>query len=579
MIRTKKPVSVSEITVMKETNSAWVRNQPHYIAFLFIAWLILIIPLIDTKIIPGHDYVFHVSRILNIADGLREGVFPLRVYADNEIFWGTPLGIFYPCLFLYIPALLNVAGLPIEICYNLFISLTFLVGLLSSWQGFSLLTRSKTIGLFSAIFYISSGYYLSDAYIRSAVGELMGLSVMPLAIACIQAVITKTKVTNKICILGFLSVSAVIQSHVLSSFFLVLFTLVNLFWRYKNVTASRVYRILLFFVFLVFLNANFILPFLFFYKSVPVLVDYVENFSKYGWSTIIIMRFFVLWNFWLLVAVYFFLCLFRRKSFLFLRPYLLNSYYKAYFPCFLTGLAFIFMSDYMFPWDILLPLELLFETMQFPWRFLGLSTLCFSVCGGLTMGFILRTKHFNNAIVFLSVCFICIANVAAFYNFSPLPSSARWQMPAKLYWERNLSPSYTDYLYKDMKINELLVQGDRYISDAIIRNFNKKGTTISFSYNAKQNSEITLPLLKYPGYTAEDQTGKKIVIGENDNHMILIKLPKGTGTVKVWYKGLVLFTVSDYLTLFTVAGLMFCLYCYYWRKDKKDLIIKKLFDI
>ena len=50
-----------------------------YTVFLLLTWLILIIPLIDTKIIPGHDYVFHVSRILNIADGLQDGVFPLRI--------------------------------------------------------------------------------------------------------------------------------------------------------------------------------------------------------------------------------------------------------------------------------------------------------------------------------------------------------------------------------------------------------------------------------------------------------------------------------------------------------------------
>ena len=199
-----------------------------YTVFLLLTWLILIIPLIDTKIIPGHDYVFHVSRILNIADGLQDGVFPLRIYADEMIFWGAPVGIFYPSLFLYFPALLKVTGVPIEICYNLFISFIFLAGTFSSWLGFSLLTRSKKKGLFAALFFISSGYYLSDAYIRSAVGELLGLSFMPLAAACIQAVITKSRISKKIYILGVLSVSAVIQSHVLSCYFLMLFALVNL---------------------------------------------------------------------------------------------------------------------------------------------------------------------------------------------------------------------------------------------------------------------------------------------------------------------------------------------------------------
>ena len=535
-----------------------------YTVFLLLTWLILIIPLIDTKIIPGHDYVFHVSRILNIADGLQDGVFPLRIYADEMIFWGAPVGMFYPSLFLYFPALLKVTGVPIEICYNLFISFIFLAGTFSSWLGFSLLTRSKKKGLFAALFFISSGYYLSDAYIRSAVGELLGLSFMPLAAACIQAVITKSRISKKIYILGVLSVSAVIQSHVLSCYFLVLFALVNLVFKYKTITTAKFYRFFLFSLVLLLLNANFIFPFVLFYKTVPVFIDYVENFSQNGWPTKILTRFLVLWNFCLLVAICLFICIFTRNPFT--RLNLQKRYLKAYFPVFISGIVFLFMSDNIFPWDILLPLKKMFEILQFPWRLLGISTMCFSACAALAVEEVFRKKRYKNSMVFLIMSFICIVNVITFNHFTPLPSSAQWQMPAKIYWDRKQSPSYSDYnLYKDMDINEFLRQGNNYLTSASIGRYNKKGTNISFSYNAKENTVIVLPLINYPGYAAADQSGQKIKIEENDNHMISIKLPKGTGTIKVWYEGLFLYTVADYLSI--LSAIVFIVFINHRRAE------------
>ena len=154
-------------------------STQNYIILLLCCATIIILPLIDSKIIPGHDYVFHVTRILDVAEALKEGIFPVRMYVDEVQFWGTPVGILYPGLFVYIPALLKLAGVPIEICYNFFIAMIIYLGAISSWYGFSMLTRSKITGFYSAVLYISSGWYLIDAYIRNALGELLGLSFLP----------------------------------------------------------------------------------------------------------------------------------------------------------------------------------------------------------------------------------------------------------------------------------------------------------------------------------------------------------------------------------------------------------------
>jgi len=562
---------------MNILNINFFDKKLRYVLFLLVIWLILIIPLIDTNIIPGHDCVFHITRFLNIAEAIKNGVFPVRMYADDVQFWGAPVGIFYPSLFFYIPAILKLIGMPVEICYNIFIAFIFLFGIFSSWFGFSLLTKSKNIGFFCTLLYISSGYYLMDAYIRSAIGELLGLSFMPLAIASIEILVAKSKVKVKDCVWGILAISAVIQSHVLCSVALVLFGLFCLIVHYKNISLRQFYRILVITITVFLLNAHFIIPFLLFYKNVPITMDFVDGFAEQGWPTIVLFRFFLAWNFWLFVSVYFFLPKMLRglnsksgkalgKSQIKIKKeFLLTKLYMNYF---LAGCLFLFMADLAFPWDLFSLLKQFFQTMQFPWRFLGISTLCLCVPGGICIHkFLSGKKRKPNGYLVLSVFLICLTSLIAFSNLAPISSIPDWNMPTKkIFWERITSASDTDYLYNDIDKQKLLERGNCYISDGIISNYSKSGTNISFSYKAKNISKIILPLVNYPGYIATDNTGRAVSIEESDNHMMQLTLTEGSGEIKIWYKGLPLFAVADYISLFSTLG--FLIFAYLVRKNK-----------
>ena len=548
-------------------------EKPRYIFFLLVAWFILITPLIDTKIIPGHDCVFHITRFLNISEAIKNGVFPVRMYADEVRFWGAPIGIFYPSLFFYIPALLNLAGVPVEICFNIFIAIVFLLGIFSSWYGFTLLTKSKNIAFFSTLLYISSGYYLMDAYIRNAIGELLGLSFMPLAIASIEILVNESTVKAKDYVWGILAISAVVQSHVLSSVVLLLFGIFCLIVHYKNISLRRLYRVFVLTIIVFLLNAHFVIPFLLFYKNIPITMDFVDGFAEQGWPTIVLLRFFLLWNFWLFVAVYFYLPKmlhsFNSKSVRVLgkslikikKEFLLS---KMYMNCFMTGCLFLFMADCVFPWDMFPFLKRFFQTMQFPWRFLGISILSFCVPGGICFHMLLsRKKSQMNGYLMLSVLLVCLTSLIAFIKFAPISSIPDWNMPTqKVFWERIKSVSDTDYLYNDLDKQKLFEQGDRYISDGIISNYSKNGTNISFSYNVKNvnGSKIILPLVNYPGYVATDNTGRAVSIEESDNHMMQISLTEGSGEIKIWYKGLPIFAIADYISLFSTLGFLILIY-------------------
>lgn len=531
-------------------------STQNYIILLLCCATIIILPLIDSKIIPGHDYVFHITRIIDVAEALKEGIFPVRMYVNEVQFWGTPVGIFYPGLFAYIPALLRLAGFPIEICYNFFIAMIIYLGAISSWYGFSMLTKSKKTGFYSAVLYISSGWYLIDAYIRNALGELLGLSFLPLAIACIIDFITKSKIPVKHYILGILSISAIIESHVLTSAFLVVFAIFLIVVRIKHISLIISKRLFCIALVLFLLNASFIIPLLLYYIKVPVDLDFVVWFSKEGWSIKVLFLLVVFENFWLLNALYFFFSTYLNNfngTKLFNKFFLIKKVFSNYIIFFILGLFFIFLSSELIPWNYLYPLKKFFEVMQFPWRFLGIATLFICVCGGFGFRMFVQRAKLKNISIMVLIGVVCITNIIVLNNLNPLPFQ---KIEQKIYWERITFSTDDDYLYRGMNIKELFAIKDQYISEAVIYNWRKILTSVSFSYSAKENSTITLPLVNYPGYVAVNQTGEDIPVKENGNHMIMIRLPEGEGTVKVYYAGLTLFKIADYMTLFSLVVLL-----------------------
>ena len=541
------------------------QSYKNYCTAIIVIGLILIIPLIGVQIVPGHDYIFHVSRIEDVAEALKYGIFPVRMYVDQVLFWGAPVGIFYPGLFIYIPASLKLAGLSIEICYNVFIALIFYFGLFASWQGFSMLTRSKYIGFLSSALYISSGYYLLDAYIRNALGELSALSFMPLAIACIINIVNKTKITIRVFILTILSISAVIESHVLSSVFLALFGISYAVIEHNKITTTKLRRIALLSIIIVILNAHFIVPFFIFFKNVPLSVPYIDSFAQSGMKPIFLFRFLIFWNFWIFTFLYVFLSN-SFHNFKSLTESTKKQYYH-YFIYLFIGFVFFLASSSVFPWNNLLPLKAVFKNMQFSWRFLGISTLFLCICSGYGFYFLLRSikTSFKTSVIFLIM--VCVTNMLAFKYLTPTPF---YNMAQKCNWERIRFYCDEDYLYKDLDVDTLFQQDNRFITDAKISNWQKKQTTICFTYDAEHDTEIILPLINYPGYIAVTKTGDEVQVKENHNHMLTISLPKGSGYIKVYHKGFLAFKIADYASLCSFFLLINCLiWVYkkqYWKK-------------
>jgi uncharacterized membrane protein YfhO len=123
-----------------------------------------------------------------------------------------------------------------------------------------------------------------------------------------------------------------------------------------------------------------------------------------------------------------------------------------------------------------------------------------------------------------------------------------------------------------MDIEMLSRQKNQYYSEATIKNYQKDLTDIIFDYSTSSECEIILPLINYPGYVAQNQNRQRICIKENNNHMIVIPLPKGDGSIKIHYKGLIAFKVADYISLASLLAFIFYIIRIYKRNSWNKLI-------
>ena len=130
----------------------------------------------------GQDLGFHLNRIEGIYLELSRGVFPVRLQSFWMEGYGYPVSIYYGDIFLYLPALLRLIGVPVVEAYKLFLFLVNLATVLVAYYSFSGIMGDRLLGAIGAFVYATSNYRLLDLYIRAAVGEYTALVFLPLVV-------------------------------------------------------------------------------------------------------------------------------------------------------------------------------------------------------------------------------------------------------------------------------------------------------------------------------------------------------------------------------------------------------------
>lgn len=213
------------------------------------------------------DLKFHIDRILGIADWMRNATWlePVeRISSISNEGKGYPWGVFYPQLFLYLPALAVRLGCSIEFSYQMFILFVNCSTAIIAYYSFSRMavaistdncSTAKTslkssdhvtataesstessydsssaksssvvtsvlklsdvrIGIFASILYTFSIYRMVNLYSRGALGEILAMTFLPLLFYALTEVVYRDR--SKWPLLA-VAMSGIIQSHILTT--------------------------------------------------------------------------------------------------------------------------------------------------------------------------------------------------------------------------------------------------------------------------------------------------------------------------------------------------------------------------
>ena len=198
---------------MEKLKNKIIENKMFLLVGFFIV-LTLILPITQNELVIGDDYEYHISRIQSISDSLKLREFPVKIHSQLANGYGYASGIFYPNLFLYIPAILNVFGTHIAISYKIFVVLMLCFMFVISYFSLKNITEDKTSALIGTIVIMLSRNLIFNLYHRFALGEFLGFIFLLPIISGMYDYIYKDFKKPWLLVLGFWGV---INSHIITT--------------------------------------------------------------------------------------------------------------------------------------------------------------------------------------------------------------------------------------------------------------------------------------------------------------------------------------------------------------------------
>ena len=155
------------------------------------------LPVFSVYLGTGDDLEYHLLRIDALAEGLRDGQFPVRVssYWNNGYGYGSSL--YYCDFFLLFPALLRIGGLSVQRAYKQYLVAVNVLTAALSWFSLRKIGSRKSAAL-GTILYMFLPYRILCLYRRAAVGEYTAMAFLPLAAAGVYQIYTSGPLPKRI---------------------------------------------------------------------------------------------------------------------------------------------------------------------------------------------------------------------------------------------------------------------------------------------------------------------------------------------------------------------------------------------
>lgn len=531
-----------------------------------------------------HDDL-QMMRQLEMEKCFFDGQIPCRWVPDMGYGFGFPLFNYYPPLPYLIGEIFRIFGFSFLETVKLTAALSFII------SGIAMYLLAKEFyghigGVLSAIFYIWAPYHAVDIYVRGAMNEAWALVWFPLILWTSYKLITEKKKSLKWLISLALSWFALLTSH---NLMVLIFTPVFagwcLLWLVKSGKKQflrLVLRLIVAGVLAFGLAAFFTLPAVLEQKYVHVemlVIGYYEyiahfvssaqllfsRFWGYGpsvWGTVEDKMPFQIghihWILSLVIGVWVIYRLLKKRK----QSILVQNSLLIILFFFLIGWFSAFMAHVRSTpiWLLIPPLKF----VQFPWRFLTLTTLAFSFLAGAAPVFL---KKPGTRYSVLCTAILAVGLVAFNWNYF-LPQHGKMgaltdkEKFSGAAWELQQNAGIYDYLPKSAKENPKepqkvlaeVMTGEGKISEM------KQGTNwAEFTVKAESKQlTVRINIFQFPNWRVFVD-GKKIEIKipeEEKWGRMWIEVPQGDHQVFLKLKNTPIRTAGNLISLFSWLGLV-----------------------
>lgn len=530
---------------------------------LFIALAVLIgsAPALKTTFVIGHDGTYHMARLLNLADGLKNGQFPVRMGGFAYDGYGGVMSVFYPDTFLYPFALMILGGASAVYVCNVFSVALNIGAALSMYAAAKRLFEKRWAATGASILYTLASYRVVNVFTRIAFGEALAMVFLPLFLVNLYDVVCGDARRWK----GLaLSAACIFCSHMITTLLCAVLA--------AGFCLLHIRKIILQKRLLPLVKAVLVCLLLCLYRIGPLVMysmqglgadDLFRNITEFSVElgqvlmmnagTITretnnpqVMEFSVEIGLPLMIgaALALYAALQKEER---------GKSEWAALKLVVGGALMTIAATDFFPWGaVSLLTQGQVGYIQFTWRLLILVTPMLALAGGYGLCEFGGKRQDAAAVAALSMAVICVMPVF----------SSEIQNP--IYVEKGviISPfmgrSFPEYTYSDttdfLAIRKRSVE---IIGDAEMADYEKRSTTITAQVSARTESRITFPLFDYDGFRATVD-GREIAVERGSNNRVSVVLPAGTsGALKIWFAGKWWWRVGDAISAAALIGLLF----------------------
>ena len=557
------------------------RENAVIIIMLLIIVFIASLPAFRNGVYNGFDLWFHMGRIESIATELSNGQFPVRYETESWYGNGYISTTMYGNILLYIPAILHQLGLATYKCYNIYVILTNLVGTCIAMYSFTRIFRDKRWGLIATEAYMLAGYYISNIYVRAALGEYTATIFIPLVVYGLYRILyenTDKGIVAKTIPL-VLGVTGLIQTHILTTYMVAMMTLVFLLVFIKD-TWKHIKELVISLLMIITLNAFFLVPFLDSYLSYEFRAEQTSvgtNIQKYGlyldqilglfpeghggrteWSSQgeesgrigIVMVIFLLLMLFLVIASKRYITDEKRESF------------KRISCIFGIGILAAWLSSAFFPWDIFSGDNFISNIMrgvQYPSRYMVIQTIAWTICGTYALKILCeqfkekKEQIFSISLIFMFFVLAIIQNGIFMYTLSC----------------RNLTVQTIEghemiaddlYLLNGIDVDNVestphvLRGNDCYIEDLGYDGLTRK---IYVENNSSKSATVLIPVFCYKYIDAYTSSGEEYELSQTQNYQYQLDVEAGfSDTLEIEFNEPITWRMSEAVSLVSIILLV-----------------------